>query len=80
MHFTWQHPEVENNRSFLNAIAGMPRPMKEGKQVNITPKGYKKPRDEFNKLIIESSKEASLVCLAFEEMTKGENNIMEVWR
>lgn len=73
-------PEVENDRRSLNTIAGMRRAMKEGRHVNMAPKGYRNARDEFNKPIIEPSAEAPLVRFAFEEMVKGENNIMEVWR
>ncbi len=73
-------PEVENDRRSLNTIAGMRRAMKEGRHVNMAPKGYKNVRDEFDKPVIEPSKDAPLVKWVFEEVAKGVNNVMEIWR
>ena len=73
-------PEVENDRRSLNTIAGMRRAMKEGRHVNKAPRGYKNTRDEYNNPIIIPGKDAPLIKWAFEEMAKGMNNIMEVWK
>ncbi len=73
-------PEVENDRRSLNTIAGMRRAMKEGRHVNMAPKGYKNARDEANKPIIVPSKDASHIVFAFDEVARGVHNIMDVWR
>jgi DNA invertase Pin-like site-specific DNA recombinase len=51
-------PEVENDRRSLNTIAGMRKAMKEGRHVNMAPRGYRKARDDNNNPIIEPSKDA----------------------
>jgi hypothetical protein len=64
-------PEVENDRRSLNTIAGMRRAMKDGRHVNMAPKGYKNARDENNNPIIVPSKDAPLIAWSFEEVAKG---------
>lgn len=73
-------PEVENDRRSLNTIAGMRRAMKEGRHVNMAPRGYTNARDENNNPIIIPSKDATHVIWAFEEVAKGVHNMMDVWR
>jgi site-specific DNA recombinase len=73
-------PEVENDRRSLNTIAGMRKAMKEGRYVNMAPKGYRNARDENNNPVIQPSKDADLVRWVFEETAKGVNNVMEIWR
>lgn len=73
-------PEVENDRRSLNTIAGMRKAMKEGRHVNMAPRGYKNARDENNNPIIEPGKDAHLIEWVFEEMAKGVNNVMEIWK
>jgi site-specific DNA recombinase len=72
--------EVENDRRSLNTIAGMRRAMKEGRHVNMAPKGYRNVRNEFNKPIIEPSNDAPIVTWIFEEIARGVYNVMEIWR
>ena len=73
-------PEVENDRRSLNTIAGMRKAMKEGRHVNMAPRGYRNVRDENNNPIIEPGKDAHLVAWAFEETAKGVHNIMDIWK
>ena len=73
-------PEVENDRRSLNTIAGMRRAMKEGRHVNMAPRGYRNVRDEMNNPIIAPGKDAPHIIWAFEEMAKGVHNIMDVWK
>lgn len=73
-------PEVENDRRALNVIAGMRKAMKEGRHVNMAPKGYRNARDENNNPTIEPGKDAPLIKWAFEEVERGIYNVMEVWR
>lgn len=70
---------VSPSRS-LNTIAGMRKAMKEGRHVNMAPKGYKNARDENNNPIIEPGKDAHLVQWIFEETARGVHNVMEIWR
>ena len=73
-------PEVENDRRSLNTIAGMRRAMKEGRYVNMAPRGYQNSRDGQNNPIIVPGKDAPHIKWAFEEIAKGIYNIMDVWR
>ncbi len=73
-------PEVENDRCSLNTIAGMRKAMKEGRHVNMAPRGYRNARDEDNRPIIEPGKDANLIEWVFEETAKGVNNVMEIWK
>ncbi len=73
-------PEVENDRRSLNTIAGMRKAMKEGRHVNMAPRGYRNARDENNNPIIEPGKDAQLIEWVFEETAKGVNNVMEIWK
>ena len=73
-------PEVENDRRSLNTIAGMRKAMKEGRHVNMAPRGYRNARDENNNPIIEPGKDAPLIHWVFEETAKGVHNVMEVWK
>lgn len=73
-------PEVENDRRSLNTIAGMRKAMKEGRHVNMAPRGYRNARDEDNNPIIEPGKDAPLIQVVFEETAKGVLNVMEVWK
>ncbi len=74
-------PEVENIRRSLNTINGMRTAMKAGRHPNLAPIGYKNVRDSEGKnpKIVPGEKAAVLIW-AFEEMAKGENNIMDVWK
>lgn len=54
--------------------------MKEGRHVNMAPRGYKNSRDENNNPIIEPGKDAHLVSWVFEETAKGVYNVMEIWK
>ena len=71
-------PEVENDRRALNILAGMRKAMKEGRWMGGAPKGYKRSRDENNRPCIVPSKEAELICWAFEQMAMGHYHIDEV--
>jgi site-specific DNA recombinase len=73
-------PEVENDRRSLNTIAGMRKAMKEGRHVNMAPRGYRNARDENNNPIIEPSKDAPLIAWVFEETARGVHNVMEIWK
>lgn len=73
-------PEVENDRRSLNTIAGMRRAMKEGRHVNMAPKGYKNIRDENSNPIITPSKDAPNIAWIFKEISDGVHNVMDVWR
>ncbi|MEI9909745.1 MAG: recombinase family protein [Bacteroidota bacterium] len=73
-------PEVENDRRSLNTIAGMRRAMKEGRHVNLAPRGYKNARDESGHPIIIPGKDAETIQWAYKEIARGINNIMDVWR
>ncbi|RYZ27118.1 MAG: recombinase family protein, partial [Chitinophagaceae bacterium] len=73
-------PEVENDRRSLNTIAGMRKAMKEGRHVNMAPRGYRNARDENNNPIIERGKDAPLIEWAFQETAKGVLNVMEIWK
>jgi site-specific DNA recombinase len=56
-------PKVENDRRALNVIAGMRKAMKEGRHVNMAPKGYRNSRDENNNKIISPGKDAKAIYL-----------------
>lgn len=73
-------PEVENDRRSLNTIAGMRKAMKEGRHVNMAPRGYRNARDENNNPIIEPGKDAKLIEWVFEETARGIHNVMEIWK
>ena len=73
-------PEVENDRRSLNVIAGTRRAMKEGRHCTWAPIGYRNIRTEENKPIIVPSKDAHLVRWLFEEVSKQENNVVDIWR
>ncbi|MBN9382217.1 MAG: recombinase family protein [Chitinophagaceae bacterium] len=73
-------PEVENDRRALNVIAGMRKAMKEGRHVNMAPKGYKNSRDENNNKIIVPGKDAPLIKWVFQEVAQGIHTILEVWK
>jgi site-specific DNA recombinase len=73
-------PEVENDRRSLNTIAGMRKAMKEGRHVNMAPRGYRNARDENNNPIIEPGKDAHLIEWLFDETAKGVHNVMEIWK
>ncbi len=73
-------PEVENDRRSLNTIAGMRRAMKEGRHVTLAPRGYRNARNEFNKPIIEPSKDAVHVEWSFKEVAKGVDTVLGVWK
>ncbi len=73
-------PEVENDRRALNVIAGMRKAMKEGRHVNMAPKGYRNSRDEYNNKIISPGKDAEVVSWVFQEVVREVHNIMDIWR
>lgn len=73
-------PEVENDRRALNVIAGMRKAMKEGRHVNMAPKGYRNSRDEYNNKIISPGKDAEIVAWVFHEVVREVHNIMDIWR
>jgi DNA invertase Pin-like site-specific DNA recombinase len=73
-------PEVENDRRALNTLVGMRRARKEGRWLTTAPKGYRNCRNEANQPIIEPNKDAPLVRLAFEELSKGLLDIEAVRR
>jgi DNA invertase Pin-like site-specific DNA recombinase len=73
-------PEVENDRRALNVIAGMRKAMKEGRHVNMAPRGYRNVRDENNNPTIEPGKDAPIIRWAFEEVQRGVYNVMDIWR
>jgi DNA invertase Pin-like site-specific DNA recombinase len=73
-------PEVENDRRALNVIAGMRKAMKEGRHVNMAPKGYKNSRDENYNKIITPGKDAALVHWVFQETAREIYTIMDIWK
>lgn len=73
-------PEVENDRRSLNTIAGMRKAMKEGRHVNMAPRGYRNARDENNNPFIEPGKDAGLIEWVFSETARGVHNVMEIWK
>lgn len=73
-------PEVENDCRALNVIAGMRKAMKEGRHVNMAPKGYRNVRDENNTPTIQPGKDAPIIKWAFEEVARGIYTVAEIWR
>ena len=54
--------------------------MKEGRHVNMAPRGYKNARDENNNPVIVPSKDADNIKWVFEELSKGHYTVKDVWR
>jgi site-specific DNA recombinase len=71
-------PEVENDRRSLNVSNGMRRAMKEGRWVNMAPKGYDNKRDETNRPIIVPNSDAKYIKKAFEMVASGDTVIEHV--
>lgn len=72
--------EVENDRRALNVIGGMRRALKEGRYCTAAPKGYRNTRDEGDKPLLASGKDAHHVRWIFEEVAKGVHSVKDVWR
>ena len=71
-------PQVENHRRSLNIISGMRRAFKEGRYVGSAPKGYENGKDSSKKPLLIPGKDAKLVQEAFELMSTGLYNQIEV--
>jgi site-specific DNA recombinase len=54
----------------------MRKAMKEGRHVNMAPRGYRNVRDENNNPTIEPGKDAPIIKWAFEEMQRG---VLMLW-
>lgn len=72
--------EVENDRRALNVIAGMRKAMKEGRHVNMAPRGFRNVRDENNNPTIEPGKDTPIIKWAFKEVQREVYNVMDIWR
>ncbi|MGO4819212.1 recombinase family protein [Flavobacterium sp. W22_SRS_FP1] len=73
-------PQVENHRRSLNIISGMRRAFKEGRYVGSAPKGYENGKDSAKKPLLIPGKSAKLVQEAFELMSTGLYNQIEVMK
>jgi DNA invertase Pin-like site-specific DNA recombinase len=71
-------PQVENHRRSLNIISGMRRAFKEGRYVGSAPKGYENGKDSSRKPLLIPGKDAKFVQEAFELMSTGLYNQIEV--
>ncbi len=64
-------PEVENDRKSLNVIQGMRRAAKEGRWMNMAPRGYKNVNDNGKKLIVPVEHKAAIIKDVFEAVAKN---------
>jgi site-specific DNA recombinase len=71
-------PQVENHRRSLNIISGMRRAFKEGRYVGSAPKGYENGKDSAKKPLLVPGKDAKFIQEAFELMSTGLYNQIEV--
>ena len=73
-------PEVENDRRALNVFFGMRRARKEGRYMGLAPYGYtNKTDDNGRKYISPLETEASVLTVAFKEISKGVYNTEQVY-
>ena len=73
-------PQVENHRRSLNVISGMRRAFKEGRYVGSAPKGYENGKDSAKKPLLIPGKDAKLIQEAFELISTGLYNQIEVMK
>jgi site-specific DNA recombinase len=74
-------PEIENDRRALNVFYGMRRARKEGRYMATAPLGYKnRTLDGGKKTIVPYEPAASLLQWAFEELSLGQNTVVEIYR
>ncbi len=73
-------PEVENDRRGLNIFHGLRRARKEGRWINGAPLGYANlSRENGQKYIAPKEPQATIIREAFEELSKGNYNISQVY-
>lgn len=73
-------PEVENLRRGLNVLHGMRRARKEGRHINIAPKGYtNKSYENGRKYIAPKQPEADIIRFVFKELANGEKSVQYLW-
>jgi site-specific DNA recombinase len=74
-------PEIENDRRALNVFYGMRRARKEGRYMATAPIGYKnRTMEGGRKTIVPFEPAASILQWAFEEVSHGQNTVVEVYR
>ena len=74
-------PEIENDRRALNVFYGMRRARKEGRYMATAPIGYKnRTLDGGRKTIVPHEPAASVLKWAFDEVSHGQNTVVEVYR
>ncbi len=74
-------PEIENDRRALNVFYGMRRARKEGRWMATAPVGYKnRTLEGGRKTIVPNQPVASILQWAFEELSLGQNTVVEIWR
>jgi len=74
-------PEIENDRRALNVFYGMRRARKEGRYMATAPVGYKnKTMEGGRKTIVPHEPVATVLQWAFEEVSHGQNTVVEVYR
>jgi site-specific DNA recombinase len=74
-------PEIENDRRALNVFYGMRRARKEGRYMATAPVGYiNRTLDGGRKTIVPNEPAASVLQWAFEEISHGQNTVVEIYR
>ena len=74
-------PEVENRRRSMATKSGMRRAMREGRYVNVPPKGYQRGRDEGDRYLIRPCPEqAPFVTEGFRLAAETETSLDEIRR
>ena len=74
-------PEIENDRRALNVFYGMRRARKEGRYMATAPVGYKnRTLEGGRKTIVLNQPTAGVLQWAFEELSLGQNTVVEIWR
>lgn len=71
-------PEVENRRRSLATKRGMRRAMREGRYVNVPPKGYMRSRDAQDRYLIVPGDDADYVRRAFRMLADGQRSMNAV--
>ncbi|RMH39187.1 MAG: recombinase family protein, partial [Alphaproteobacteria bacterium] len=73
-------PEIENRRRSLATKAGMRRAMQEGRWCAKPPKGYRRVRDEHDRMLIVPNEDAPFIRRAFEAVARLDVSLEEIRR
>jgi site-specific DNA recombinase len=74
-------PEIENDRRALNVFYGMRRARKEGRWMATAPVGYQnRTLEGGSKTIVLKEPQASILKWSFEELSRGQDTVAEIWR